>query len=480
MAFSFGTGGAASSTGTSAGFSFGGTGTATTSAASTSASAAPSLGGFSFGSKSTSGSSFSLGGSTTTTASTTTTPAAAATTAAPSLFGNTATPATTTSAPAVSTSAKPGLGGSGYAAATESTNKDAAAPVPVKQQMLPAEIAELVKGLEGHIKKEKEESSEVAKYSQRTLNKIKENASSLEILIRSLKSNLQRENSTVEKLCQTASKLQKNVEMAQRTNDTHAALQHENILPTRYFAELVVEFEQKLAIYRSQIDMLESHLAAGGQQALVELPQTLERLHQTFIALAAGLQIILTNMDKLKQRYLDYRRQVLGDTNDVFQKKKAKISAPIKGPSPFAELSNLSLLAVAQLQAAQTTQNPPTQNQPSLFGQTKSNTNSGGLFGNTSSNTGSGGLFGNTSSNTTTGGGLFGNTSTNTGSTGGLFGNTSNTNQNKSTFSFGNSSTSTSTTGGGLFGNTTTTTSGGTSLFGNTSSGTSAFSFGKK
>ena len=91
------------------------------------------------------------------------------------------------SAPAVSTSAKPGLGGSGYAAATESTNKDAAAPVPVKQQMLPAEIAELVKGLEGHIKKEKEESSEVAKYSQRTLNKIKENASSLEILIRSLK-----------------------------------------------------------------------------------------------------------------------------------------------------------------------------------------------------------------------------------------------------------------------------------------------------
>ena len=41
-------------------------------------------------------------------------------------------------------------------------------------------------------------------------------------------SNLQRENSTVEKLCQTASKLQKNVEMAQRTNDTHAALQVQN------------------------------------------------------------------------------------------------------------------------------------------------------------------------------------------------------------------------------------------------------------
>ena len=78
-------------------------------------------------------------------------------------------------------------------------------------------------------------------------------------------------------------------------------------MPTRYFAELVIEFEQKLTIYRSQIDMLESHLAAGSEISLSELPQTLERLHQTFIALAAGLQIILSQMDKLKQRYLTYR-----------------------------------------------------------------------------------------------------------------------------------------------------------------------------
>ena len=53
--------------------------------------------------------------------------------------------------------------------------------------MLPTDIHVLVTALEGHIKKEKEESSEVAKYSQRQLNKIKENASTLELLIRSLK-----------------------------------------------------------------------------------------------------------------------------------------------------------------------------------------------------------------------------------------------------------------------------------------------------
>ena len=41
--------------------------------------------------------------------------------------------------------------------------------------------------MEEYIKKEKDESNEVAKYSQRQLHKIKDNADTLEILIRSLK-----------------------------------------------------------------------------------------------------------------------------------------------------------------------------------------------------------------------------------------------------------------------------------------------------
>ena len=45
----------------------------------------------------------------------------------------------------------------------------------------------MVTNLEGFIKKEKEESNKVAKYSQRELTKIKENADQLEIVIKSLK-----------------------------------------------------------------------------------------------------------------------------------------------------------------------------------------------------------------------------------------------------------------------------------------------------
>ena len=114
----------------------------------------------------------------------------------------------------------------------------------------------------------------------------------------------------------------------------------------------------------------------------------MKRLHQTFIALAANLHIVLAQLSKLKQRYLAYRRQCFGETADVFtEKSKSKSEEALVGPSPFAELSNLSVLALAQMQSQQQ-QPAPTQA--------------------TGGNTG-GGLFGN-SSNTGTGGGLFGNT----------------------------------------------------------------------
>lgn len=143
--------------------------------------------------------------------------------------------------------------------------------------MLPKEIKDLVGNLEQFIKKEKDESNKVAKYSQRELTKIKENASSLEIVIKSLKSSLQREGGAVKKLSERAVELHTGVAMAQRTNDTHAALQHENIAPSRYFGELIKEFETTLTVYRAQIDNLESHLAAGNESIINQLPNSLER-----------------------------------------------------------------------------------------------------------------------------------------------------------------------------------------------------------
>ena len=106
-------------------------------------------------------------------------------------------------------------------------------------------------------------------------------------------------------------------------------LKHENFLPSRYFGELVKDFETTMTVYRAQIDNLESHLAAGNESIINQLPNSLERLHQTFIALAANLQIILGQLDKMKQRYLAYRRHQ-GDTTDVFARKKTRSGLYVK------------------------------------------------------------------------------------------------------------------------------------------------------
>ena len=96
----------------------------------------------------------------------------------------TATPASLT-AP---TATKPGLGGSGFTTGqTDSSKTETQTKQPIKQQTLPKEVKDLVTNLEGFIKKEKDESNKVAKYSQRELTKIKENADQLEIVIKSLK-----------------------------------------------------------------------------------------------------------------------------------------------------------------------------------------------------------------------------------------------------------------------------------------------------
>ena len=57
----------------------------------------------------------------------------------------------------------------------------------------------------------------------------------------------------------------KNAEIAQRTNDIPAALQHENIAPQEYFQSLVESFEDRMQGYRKQIEIVESHLASLSQ-----------------------------------------------------------------------------------------------------------------------------------------------------------------------------------------------------------------------
>uniref|UniRef100_A0A8C0LNE7 Nucleoporin 58 n=1 Tax=Canis lupus dingo TaxID=286419 RepID=A0A8C0LNE7_CANLU len=396
--FSFGTG---ASSNTSVGLNFGTLGSTATPATTS----APS-GGFGtglFGSKPTTG--FTLGGTNTGTPATTSTsttgfslgftkPAASATpfalpitstsasgltlssalTSTPSastgftlnnLGGTTAT--TTSSSTSLSLGgALAGLGGSLFQSSNTATSA-------LKDENLPPVICQDVENLQKFVKEQKQVQEEISRMSSKAMLKVQEDIKALKQLLSLAASGLQRNTLNIDKLkIETAQEL-KNAEIALRTQKTPPGLQHENTAPADYFRILVQQFEVQLQQYRQQIEELENHLATQANNSHItpqDLSMAMQKIYQTFVALAAQLQSIHENVKVLKEQYLGYRKMFLGDAVDVFEARRAEAkkwqNAPrvTTGPTPFSNMPNAAAVAMAATLTQQ--QQPATGPQPSL------------------------------------------------------------------------------------------------------------------
>uniref|UniRef100_G3T883 Nucleoporin 58 n=1 Tax=Loxodonta africana TaxID=9785 RepID=G3T883_LOXAF len=165
----------------------------------------------------------------------------------------------------------------------------------------------------------------------------------------------------------------KNAEIALRTQKTPPGLQHENTAPADYFRILVQQFEVQLQQYRQQIEELENHLATQANNSHItpqDLSMAMQKIYQTFVALAAQLQSIHENVKVLKEQYLGYRKMFLGDAVDVFEarrteaKKWQNTPRVTTGPTPFSNMPNAAAVAMAATLTQQ--QQPATGPQPSL------------------------------------------------------------------------------------------------------------------
>uniref|UniRef100_A0A8C0LL32 Nucleoporin 58 n=1 Tax=Canis lupus dingo TaxID=286419 RepID=A0A8C0LL32_CANLU len=281
------------------------------------------------------------------------------------LGGTTAT--TTSSSTSLSLGgALAGLGGSLFQSSNTATSA-------LKDENLPPVICQDVENLQKFVKEQKQVQEEISRMSSKAMLKVQEDIKALKQLLSLAASGLQRNTLNIDKLkIETAQEL-KNAEIALRTQKTPPGLQHENTAPADYFRILVQQFEVQLQQYRQQIEELENHLATQANNSHItpqDLSMAMQKIYQTFVALAAQLQSIHENVKVLKEQYLGYRKMFLGDAVDVFEARRAEAkkwqNAPrvTTGPTPFSNMPNAAAVAMAATLTQQ--QQPATGPQPSL------------------------------------------------------------------------------------------------------------------
>ena len=93
----------------------------------------------------------------------------------------------------------------------------------------------------------------------------------------------------------------------------------------RYFKETVDHFEKRMRMFRNQLEELESYLHAVSASSYSsqslgpgDIISALNAQYRPFLVLAARLQVIHEEIQRLKEQYINLRRLMGLDSTDLF------------------------------------------------------------------------------------------------------------------------------------------------------------------
>jgi len=271
----------------------------------------------------------------------------------------------TAAVPAATTAQFVGLGGVDVVQTTAAGVKDGATTgktdsKAAKESQLPNELLSLTESFKKYVTEQQTVKEEIRRVSSKELFKVQEETSTLKQQLMVVAGSLQKNGARIEKLKLETLQELRNAELAHHIADTPAGLQYDYAAPLQYFQLMACQFENKMALYRQQIEQMERHLTNAGVQSGCLNPQevtlTIKRLHDTFVALAARLQGFHEMILILREQFLQYRRFNFGDTIDPFDTSSGgairlgltSIKVPVTvGPNPFTGTTNATAAAMA-------------------------------------------------------------------------------------------------------------------------------------
>lgn len=280
------------------------------------------------------------------------------------LFGGITASAAPVQTTQPSTNTFVGLGGIDMSASQQQKVLKEGKVEVAKETHVPGQIVQSIEDFKTYVKNQKTISSEIARSSDRKLKTVTDEIQRMNCVLQEASNNIDNNNSALRHLRNETAKVIENADMAQRTHETPAALQFENVMPQIYFKDLIHKYETDLLNLKQQVELTEKHLQSLANPQMFsaeDLKKGLQQLYESFIALAGRLQEAHSKVETQKTKYLELRKVMLRDTTNVFEEKEStsgnKDSKNQYGPNAFSQDSsqpgylNLSFQKAQQHQA---------------------------------------------------------------------------------------------------------------------------------